>query len=443
MRLHYYRYWLVILLMAILAFNFVDRLALGVVLQDIKADLHLSDTQLGVLSGIAFALFYSVMGIPIARWADRGNRVLIISSTAALWSVAVALCGFAGTFTQLMLIRIGVAVGEAGAYAPGLSLVSGYFSRAERPRAIAIYSFAGPLAFVVGYSAAGWLSQRYGWRLMFMLLAVPGVVLAILARFILKEPRRETLTPNDISYPRSETNASLPWQPSLRDVWLTLSGNATFRSLLLCVSVQFFFTYGILQWEPTFFIRSFKLTSWQVGFDFAAICGAAGFLGNYLGGLLASRYAASNERAQLVAMAVSMVGAGVLSFLVYLSTSKYWALGFFGSSIVVQTAINGPLYATMQTLVPESMRAVSVALVMFFANLIGMGFGPLAAGALSDALQPWAGEEALRYALLMLAPGYFLVGWLAWRASQSVMRDIAITLVERHEGAATRGAAAN
>ena len=162
MRATVYRNYLLTVLLVILAFNYVDRVALGLLLQDIKVDLDLSDTQLGFLSGIAFALFYSVMGIPIARWADRGNRVMIITVTTALWSVAVALCGLAGSFLQLLLIRIGVAVGEAGCIPPAHSLIADYFTRAERPRAVARYMLGGPLSFVIGYFLAGWLNQLCG-----------------------------------------------------------------------------------------------------------------------------------------------------------------------------------------------------------------------------------------------------------------------------------------
>src|SRR5580704_16172504 len=168
-----YKKYLLGVLLVILAFNSVDGLALGLVLQDIKVDLSLTDSQLGLLSGIAFALFYSVMGIPIARWADRGNRVTIISLTAAVWSVMVALCGMAASFTQLLLIRVGVAIGEAGCIPPAHSLIADYFGRAERPKAVAIYMLAGSLTTLIGYFVAGWLSEFYGWRAMFILLGLP------------------------------------------------------------------------------------------------------------------------------------------------------------------------------------------------------------------------------------------------------------------------------
>src|SRR5581483_4854027 len=186
-----YKNYVLAFLTAILLFNYVDRIALGVTLQDIKAELHLSDTELGFLTGLAFAMFYAVMGVPLARWADRGNRVSIITITVAIWSVAVALCGAVRAFTQLVAIRIAVAVGEAGCIPPAFSLIADYFKRAERPRALAIYGMGGGLSAVVGYFAAGWLNQYFGWRLTFAVLACPGVVLAVGAWVTIREPRRQ------------------------------------------------------------------------------------------------------------------------------------------------------------------------------------------------------------------------------------------------------------
>jgi MFS family permease len=408
--------YLLALLTAVLVFNSLDRVALGVMLQDIKGDLHLSDTQLGFLSGIAFALFYSVMGIPIARWADRGNRVTIIALTTALWSVAVALCGVAGTFVQLLLIRIGVAIGEAGCIPPALSLIASYFDRAERPRAAAIYGLGGPLSAVLGFWLAGWLNELYGWRWTFVLLGVPGVPLALLAWFTLKEPRQAAQA--------SRLRVSTEALPTLRVVGITLWKNATFRNLLLSLSVLLFFLYGVFTWLPAFFIRSYGMSSAQAGMWLSCTFGLGGMLGAFLGGELATRYAAQKESLQLRSIAITVASAGIVSIVTYLSSSKYVALGLVGLSTMALTTVNGPLFATLQTLIPERMRAVAIALVFLCGNLIGMGLGPLAAGSLSDALRPWAAGESLRYSLLILGPGYFLSGWYAWRASKTVTLDL-------------------
>lgn len=433
MRPTVYKHCLLAILTAILLFNYVDRVALGMVLEDIKADLGLTDTQLGFLSGIAFALFYSVMGIPIARWADRGNRVTIISLTAILWSAAVALCGMAGSFVHLLLIRIGVAVGEAGCIPPAFSLMSDYFTRAERPRAFAIYAIGGALSFVVGFFGAGWLNELYGWRVTFMLLASPGVVLAALALFTLKEPRRMDASQKAAYLTWSEATTQCAARPTLKEVCVTLWTNSTFRHLLLCLSVNYFFGYGIVNWLPTFFIRSHGLTTGEIGTWLAVTFGLGGLVGTYVGGEWASRYAANNERLQLQAMAIAIATAGALGIFVYLSSNPYWAFGLIGLFVLGVYTTYGPLNATIQTLVPEHMRAVAVALVYLIANFVGMGLGPLAAGALSDAFLSWAGEESLRYALLLLAPGYFWCAWHAWRASKTVVHDLAALQLHHHD----------
>jgi MFS family permease len=428
-----YKNYLLAVLLSILAFNYVDRLALGIVLQDVKADLHLTDTQLGFLSGIAFALFYAVMGIPIARWADRGNRVTIISSTVVLWSAAVALCGTATTFVQLMLIRIGVAVGEAGCIPPAHSLIADNFTRAERPRAVARYMLGLPLSLVFGYFAAGWLNEFYGWRVTFVVIGLPGLILGALAWFTLREPRQLKAqgAPDGVA----SSKAAAPSSPPLRfkEVCVVLWSNTTFRHLLVCFSVWYFFAYGLLQWTPAFFIRSHGLQSGELGSWLAVIFGGGGTLAVYLGGEWAGRYAASNERLQLIACAVAFIFFAILNVGAFLAPNLYLAfaalaLGYFGGNLV-----QGPILATIQTLVRPEMRAISVAILYMFANLIGMGLGPLAAGALSDGLRPWFGEESLRYALVILCPGYFWAAWHLWRASRTVMRDLGAAQVNHRD----------
>ncbi|ATE65790.1 hypothetical protein CMV14_16435 [Rhizorhabdus dicambivorans] len=272
-----YRHYLLGLLLVILAFNYVDRLALGLLLQDIKTDLALSDTQLGLLSGIAFAAFYAVMGIPIARWADRGDRVVIITITAALWSVMVALCGTATSFVQLVLIRVGVAIGEAGCIPPAHSLIADHFDRASRPRAVAIYMLGAPLALVIGNLGAGWLNELYGWRTTFILLGVPGLALAILAFLTLREPRRGA-----VARAMSKTGAGT--EPSMVAVLRVLWSSHAFRHLLVCFSVISFFGYGLLQWQPAFFMRSFGFQSGELGGWFALVWGGGGLVGTLAGG---------------------------------------------------------------------------------------------------------------------------------------------------------------
>jgi MFS transporter, Spinster family, sphingosine-1-phosphate transporter len=422
-----YRNYLLSILLLTLAFNQVDRLALGLLLQDIKADLSLSDTQLGLLSGIAFSLFYSLMGIPIARWADRGNRVTIISVACALWSAAMALCGFAQSFLQLLLIRIGAAVGEAGCVPPAHSLIADNFSRSERPRAMARYMLGIPLSGFLGYLIAGWLNELYGWRITFILLGLPGLALAALARITLKEPRRAH-APLNAAAAGAEVadshSSGAAGTLSLKEVCLTLWSSATFRHMLLWFSVASFFGYGITKWQAAFFIRSHGLETGVLGTWFSLIYGVAGFVGLYLGGELASRYAMNNERMQLLAVAVLYCFLGGVKAAVYLSPHYYVAFGMLGLATLLGSLANGPMFATIQTLVPASMRAMAIACMYLLANLIGMGLGPLLAGALSDGFRSWAGEESLRCALLALCPGYLWAAWHSWRASKTIGRDL-------------------
>src|SRR6185436_5093355 len=354
-----YKHYLLCILTLLFAWNSVDRVALGLLLQNIKVDLNLTDVQLGFLTGLAFALFYSVMGIPIARWADRGDRILVISSTALVWSVAAASCGLAASFSQLLFIRVFVAVGEAGCVPPSFSLIADYFNRAERPWATSIYGVGGASSLVLAYFLAGWLNELYGWRVTFALLGIPGLILAAVAWFSLEEPRR-----------MREHRVQSTQQPPLKEICALLWKNRTFRHLLLCLSVLYFFGYGILQWQPAFFIRSFGLRTSEVGMWLALTHGAGGVVGAYLGGELAVRHAPGNERLQLRGMALAIAGAGIVTTLVYLSPSFYVSFGLIGVAAVGLFTINGPLVATMQTLVPERMRAVTIALVYLIANLI-------------------------------------------------------------------------
>lgn len=424
-----YRNYLLTVLTVLLVFNCIDRVAMGLVLDDIKADLQLSDTQLGLLTGIAFALFYSLMGVPIARWADRGNRIVIVSLTAAMWSVAVALCGTAGTFVQLLLIRITVAVGEAGCVPPAYSLIADYFSRAERPRAAAIYGLGPPLSTVVGYFAAGWLNDLYGWRVTFVVMGLPGLALAALAWFTLKEPRRHAhdshIAPDHAAATElSNADSSNADQPRVVDVCRLLWANKTLRHLLLCFATISFFSYGIFVWLPAFLSRTHGLSSAQIGTWLALTYGLGGTLGAFLGGDLSSRFAARNEPLQLRVMAIAIAVSGILSVTAYLSSDLSVAFTLIGLSAMALTTVNGPLFAAIQTLVPANVRAVAFALAYLFANLVGMGLGPLGAGVLSDVLRASFGEDSLRLALISLSPGYLVCAWLAWMASKTVATDL-------------------
>jgi MFS family permease len=415
-------------LLVILAFNYTDRFALGLVLEDIKRDLALSDSQLGFMTGLAFAVFYAAMGIPIARWADYGNRVTIIGLTTAVWSAMVALCGASRTFLQLVLIRIGVGIGEAGCIPPAQSLIGDYFSRAELPKALALYMQGATLSVFLGYFVAGWVNEMYGWRAMFLVISAPGVLMAVLARTTLKEPRLE----KSRSRPETQIAPATQDRAPMRDVVVTLWRSEPFRHLLFSFALMTFFNYGLLNWQPAYLVRRFGLGTGELGTWLACIYGFSTLIGLYLGGELASRYCANSPKFQLRAMAAVTAGfGGALWAPIYFTHDYRVAFALMALSNLGGTMIFGPMFATMQSIIPTEMRAIAIAIVYLCANLLGMGLGPFAVGALSDALRHSVGDDSLRYALLAMCPGYFWAAWHLWRAGDTINRATALRIQTR------------
>lgn len=420
-----YKWYVLGLLVLIQSFSPLDRLALSLLTQDIKVDLSLTDTQLGALDGIAFAVFYATLGVPIARWADRGHRGRIMAITTALWSIAVPLCGAARNFLQLLLARLVAGVGEAGCDPTSNSLVAHYFARGELTRAMTISTLASSMGSVLGYGLSGWIGQYYGWRVTFVAIGLPGLLLAILAAVTIREPRK--FLPRPVvsrAEPKLVTNAGF-WRTCV-----ALWKNVSFRHLTVMFVVSLFFTYGIYTWLPAFFSRSFGMTDKELGFWFAVTNGVGGLIGTYVGGELAHRFARNNEPLQLKWMAVANVVSTIMLEAVFISHQRNVALWWITASMVVGTTVNGPLYAILMTIVPEHMRATSTAILYLLGNLIGMGLGPLAAGALSDHFRPLFGEESLRYVLLALTPGYLWAAWHTWVPHKTVLQDARMAELE-------------
>ena len=409
-----YKNYLLTVLTLVAAISVLDRFVFALVLEPIKQDLQLSDTHLGLMTGIAFAAFYALAGIPIARWADRGNRITIAALSVSVLGVMVSLCGVVTSFFQLLLVRAGVAVGEAGAVPPAQSLLADYFDRAERPRAMGIYWMSYIISMIFGYLIGGWMVDAFGWRYTFLLLGIPAILAAVVVKSTLKEPRLEAFN-----------KATLDVPPAFIYTIKVLWQQQTFRTLFIVFCVGYFFFVGVSQWLPTFFIRSHGMSTTEVGAWFAAAWGVLGLSGNYLGGYFASRFAAHQEQRQMRAVALAYVANTVVSVGLYLCVSKYAALAFMSASALFLTFGNGPVFAAVQSLVNDRMRSVALALMFLFANLIGFGLGPLALGVLSDLLNPAFGQESLRYALLILAPGGLWVAYLYWRVGETIEQDLA------------------
>jgi len=414
-----YKNYLLILLTLIATFNYLDRFVLALVLEPIKQEFQLSDSQLGLLSGFAFALFYATAGIPIARWADRGNRNTIVTLTTGLWSAMVALSGLVGNFTQLLLVRVGVAVGEAGCLPTGQSLISDYFDRADRLRAMAIYWLCAPIAMIVGYFGGGWLAEAVGWRTTFILMGLPGVLLALIARLTLREPRlKKNVTIG------AECLSTSTEHYSFKEVLTTLWQVISFRHLVVAFCIAYFFGMGIGQWLPTFFIRSHGMSAGELGTWLALTWGVCGVPGTYLGGILASRYASKKEALQMRAIAVLFTLTTFLYALICLSPSQAISITLLGVNGFTFGLTNGVVFAAILSLVDERMRSTAMALIFLLANLVGLGLGPIAVGMLSDGLMPMYGNESLRFALVCFSPGYLWVAFHYWKASSTIEADI-------------------
>lgn len=406
-----YKQYLLILLTLVGVLNYLDRYVLALLLEPIKHDLQLSDSQLGFLAGFAFALFYAAAGIPLARWADRGNRNTVVTVTTGLWSLMLALSGLAANYWQLLLARVGVAIGEAGCMPSAQSLIADYFDRSERPKAMAIYVMFGPLAVILGYTLGGWLGENFGWRIAFIAIGLPGLLVALLVKLTVKEPR--------LTMP-----VTVQVTPSLSEVRKTLWQRNSFRHFFPGFCIAFFFNMGIYQWMPTFFIRSHAMTMSEVGIYLAIASGLGGIVGAYLGGVLATRFAYRKEALQMRFVGLSIATAGILFMLGYLSSSKEIALVCIALVSIVFGMGAGPVFSVLQCLTPERMRAVTLASLFFFANFIGFGLGPWITGVLSDLLHDRFGQESLRYALVILSPGYLWAGYHYWRVGDTVEEEI-------------------
>ena len=324
----------------------------------------------------------------------------------------VALCGLVGNYSQLLFVRMGVAVGEAGCVPPAQSLISDYFQRAERPRAMAIYWMCYPISVIIGYLGGGWLAEHIGWRLTFVVIGVPGILLAILVRFTMHEPRLK------------QQNLLVVEQPSFKTVLKTLGSKYSFRHVVMAFCVAYFFGMGVAIWVPAFFIRSHGMSIGELGAWLAFVWGACGLLGNHLGGVLTARYAAGKEALQMRFVALMMVLTGILYVLVYLSPNKYIAMAFLAVIGVVSTLGNGPVFSAIQSLVDSRMRSVALALILLFANLIGFGLGPISIGIISDLLEPVFGQDSLRYALVLFCPGTLWVAVHYWKAANAIEAEI-------------------
>lgn len=410
-----YRYYVLGVLLVVYVFNFIDRQILSILMEPVRLELGLSDTQLGFLSGIAFALFYATLGIPIARIADRTSRTGVISICLAVWSAMTAVCGLAQNFWQMLIARIGVAVGEAGGSPPSHSLIADYFQEHERATALGIFALGVPIGVMFGLFIGGWANEFFGWRITFMLVGVPGVLLAVGVWFTVKEPRKGSA--DGVVTTRDPEIA-------LKDVFAFLWGQRSFRFMAVASAVHAFVGYGIAQWYPVFFIRSHEMSTGEVGTYLAFVIGLFGGLGTFFGGYLADRLGTRDRRWY---MWLPMLATGLATpffFGIFLSPTYGMAFVYMMLPTMLTSFYLGPVFSMTQGLVPPAMRATAAAVLLFVINIIGLGLGPQFAGILSDLLRPTFGVDSLRYALLILSMFTLLGAALYFFAARWLREDL-------------------
>ncbi|HWT51462.1 MAG TPA: MFS transporter, partial [Caulobacter sp.] len=383
------------LLLAAYTFNFIDRTIIATIGQAIKVDLKLTDTQLGLLGGLYFALLYTILGIPIARLAERWNRVTIISLSLVIWSGFTALCGAATSFAQLALFRFGVGVGEAGCSPPSHSLISDYYEPKKRASALSIYSFGIPLGTMFGAVAGGWLAQEFSWRVAFVIVGVPGLLLALIVKLVIKEPPRghseiveRPLEPEDVVVePAPKPAFSLAQEFS--ELWAVtkiLFGKWPVLHMVLGVTVASFGSYGSGAFVPPYFIRTYHLGLAQVGLIVGLIMGFSAGIGTLVGGFLTDWAGKKSVRWYALTPAIGLLVATPIYIAAYLQTNwQTTALILLVPGIFHYTYL-APTFGVVQNSVEPRRRATATALLFFFLNLIALGGGPVFTGWLIDHL---------------------------------------------------------
>ncbi len=411
-----FRSGLVPLLILLTAYilNFIDRQILGVLAVPIKAELHLSDTQLGMLGGIAFALFYTILGIPIARFADRSNRVRIIALCCATWSVFTAGCGLANNFLHLFLARVGVGIGEAGSTAPCYSLIPDLFAPKWRGRAFAVFQFGIPIGAALGVFFGGWIAASIGWRHAFMVIGLIGLPVSAIIWFFVREPAHGGLDgadfPSQATVPLSRVMARLFRTPSY---WLLAFGAC-------CSALQM---YGLMFWLPSLFQRSFGLSLTELSFYFGSILLGGGIAGIWLGGWLVDRMGAGNPRAFALIPAVALLLAGPFYALAITTSNLHLAFVLFLIPQALGLVGAAPIPAALQQVVHPTIRASTSAIYLLTTGIIGLGFGTYILGYMSDLMKNMYGDQSLKYSILYGLSFYLLASVLLFAAARYIERD--------------------
>jgi MFS family permease len=401
--------------------NVMDRSVLAVLLESIKRTFGASDTLIGLLSGLPFALFYSTLGIPFAMLADRWSRRSVLALAVGLWSVMTALCGAAGNFVSLLLARVGTAVGEAGGTPPSHALISDYYPIGRRATALSIYALGVPCGAMLGSFLGGIGNDLYGWRTTFALVGLPGLVVALLVRFTVLEPQRGHADGVAHTAPASEA-------PPISAVLAFLWERPSFRHLSLAAGLHSVVWYAGSNLNATFFIRSHHMTAAQAG-SWTALYSAISAVGTFIGGYFADRLSVRlhDRRWYMWLPGIATLAMVPFQFLSYLPESLTVVIPSFCVMMVLASFFFGPSFAMTQALATVRMRAVATSILLLVQTLIGQGLGPTLAGLTSDLLKPSAGSDSLRYGLVLVGLANIWAAAHYFRGARTLRQDLTST----------------
>ena len=406
-------YYALGILTIVYSINFIDRQLLSILQESIKADLMLSDAQLGLLTGFAFALFYTFAGLPIASLADRSNRRNIVAISLTIWSGMTAISGLAQNYWQLLAARVGVGIGEAGGSPPSHSMISDIFPPEKRASAIGFYSTGISIGILFGFLFGGWLNEFFGWRVAFFVVGIPGVLLALVLYLTVPEPVRGL----------AENKASSGDNPSMMTVFKVLLSRRSFLFMALGAAMNAFAGYSTANWVASFMIRTHQMPTGELGTWLALIIGVGGAIGVFGGGVIADKLGKTDKRWYMWVAACACVISIPLQISTFWVDDPYTALMCMVIPSVLSNAYLGATIASVHGMVGLKMRAVSSALLFFILNMIGLGMGPTTVGLVSDLLVDQHGVDSLRYAMMYIIPTAMFMSGVFYLVAARYVRD--------------------
>jgi MFS family permease len=411
-----YQYFVLGVLVLGYAFNVVDRGALGILLQPIKEELHLSDSALGWLTGPAFAFFYAFLGVPIARLADRWSRVNVLAISIALWTAATALCGAAYNYLSLFIFRCSTGIGEAGGSPPSHSLISDYFAGSKRATALAIYAMAVPVGTAIGNLVAGHSNVSFGWRWAFVIVGAPGLLVALLVWLTVKEPPRGYSDKGKTQY---ET-------PAFLEVFRFLLTRKSFVHMSVAAAAHSVMWYAGSNWNPSFFVRAHGMNTGVAG-NYLAAFALIGAIGTFAGGFLADRLSvrSGDRRWYMWVPAIACLAMVPFQFFAYLSPDLTVVVPTFTVMVVLASMFFGPSFAMGQSLATVRMRAMSASVLLFIQSMIGLTFGPWLVGLISNHFGN--NGTSLRYAMVIVGVSNIWAAFHYYLGSRTYREDLEST----------------